>query len=68
MECKELPTALFLLVAAHYIFNLPYHPKVADALLFLQEYVMGEEETRVKKHAHYLYGSSCISRFVPSTE
>ena len=41
MESSNLTTALFNLVASHYVFNLSYHPKANDMLTFLQEKVMG---------------------------
>ena len=37
LESRELPTAVFLLLATHYIFNLSYHPKAEDLLHFIQE-------------------------------
>ena len=41
MESPNLTTALFNLVASHYVFNLSYQPKANDMLTFLQEKVMG---------------------------
>ena len=38
LECNNVMTALFLLLASHYVFNLSYHHKVTD-FLFLQEHV-----------------------------
>ena len=32
MEAKGFATAIFLLIASHYIFNLSYHPKVQDIM------------------------------------
>ena len=39
MESTDLSMALFLLLAAHYIFNLSYHSKITDLMKFLQEKV-----------------------------
>ena len=54
MECTNVATALFLLVASHYIFNLTYHPKVHEVLRFLQEKVAGipsdERSKKIKYH------------------
>ena len=36
-----MATAVFFLLAIHYIFNLSYHSKVADVLRFIQEKVAG---------------------------
>ena len=41
LECNNVMTALFLLLASHYVFNLSYHHKVMDFFLFLQERVAG---------------------------
>ena len=41
MESSNLTTALFNLVASHYIFNLAYHPKANYMLTVLQEKMMG---------------------------
>ena len=41
MESSNLVTAIFNLLAAHYVLNLAYHPKVKDLLTFLQEEVLG---------------------------
>lgn len=39
LETANLPSAVYYLLVAHYIFNLSYHKKVVDTLLFLQEKV-----------------------------
>lgn len=36
-----MATAVFFLLASHYIFNLRYHPKTSDILYFIQEKVAG---------------------------
>ena len=37
LETTNLASALFLLLAAHYVFNLSYHTKAAEVLTFIQE-------------------------------
>lgn len=39
LECNNVTTAFFLLLASHYVFNLSYHHKATDFFLFLQERV-----------------------------
>ena len=39
LECRDIATALFLLLASHYVFNLSYHTKCTDFLIFIQEKV-----------------------------
>jgi len=41
MESTNVATALFYLVASHYVFNLSYHDKIQEVLRFIQEKVMG---------------------------
>ncbi len=36
MESSNLVSALFLCLAAHYIFNIQYHPKAKDVWEFIQ--------------------------------
>ena len=40
MECTDIASALFFLIACHYIFNLSYHSKVYDVLRFIQEKIL----------------------------
>lgn len=40
MECTDIPSALFFLIATHYIFNLSYHTKVHEVLRFIQEKIL----------------------------
>ena len=37
LECSNIVGAVFYLIAAHYVFNIDYHNKAHDALLFIQE-------------------------------
>ena len=34
---RDVATAFFLLLASHYVFNLSYHSKLGDFLIFVQE-------------------------------
>ena len=39
LDCTEVSTALFLLLATHYVFNLSYQGKAEEFLMFIQEKV-----------------------------
>ena len=39
MECADLAMAIYLMLGAHYVFNLSYHPRIYDLLKFIQEKV-----------------------------
>ena len=57
----ERPTAVFLLLATHYIFNLSYHPKAEDLLHFIQEKMAQiSSATRKKVNHQYINGISRV--------
>ena len=37
MESTDVATAVFNLIASHYVFNLSYHDKIHEMLRFVQE-------------------------------
>ena len=45
MECRDLASALFLLLGSHYILNLSYHAKLHDTMTFFQEKVANISST-----------------------
>ena len=52
MECTDMPSALFFLIASHYVFNLSYHSKVFEVLRFVQEKIVNvpsDERSKVSK-------------------
>ena len=55
LECTEMATAIFMMRACHYVFNLSYHPKATDLFVFLLEKVESKMSARlVKKNQQYL--------------
>ena len=44
LQCSSLLTAIFLLFAVHYVFNLEYYSKVKDFYLFLQNKLFNIKE------------------------
>ena len=60
MECKNMTSAIFLLLAMHYVFNIQYHPKIHDVLYFIQERVLGLTDN-VRKSTQYLSFTSAIA-------
>ena len=62
MECRDIVTALFLLLAAHYIFNLSYHAKVNELMRFLQEKVAGIQSDEAAKKIKSPVATSHIQR------
>ena len=49
MECRDLASALFLLLGSHYILNLSYHSKLHDTMTFFQEKVAKISSTAKSK-------------------
>jgi len=37
LECTEVETAIFVLLASHYVFNLSYHTKATYCFIFERE-------------------------------
>lgn len=64
LECKSLESAIFILVASHYVFNIEYHSMVKDVFCFLEEKVFGFADTSVKKSSIYLSESSSIDLYL----
>ena len=62
LETSNLPSAVFLCIVAHYIFNLSYHRKVVDVFLFLQEKVAELPTTSSKRNPSASSHFSGISR------
>ena len=56
---KDLTTALYVLFAVHFVFNITYHGKVNDLYLFLQEVVFGMPSEAQRKSASYT--SFCVA-------
>ena len=52
-ETNHFSNALFLLLAVHYVFNLQYNSAVIEVLHFLQEFVVGLKDGKVKHSAVY---------------
>lgn len=68
MESSNLISAIFLCLAAHYIFNIQYHPKAKDVWEFIQENVLdisskGNKKRNATSSTHFsgiiLMHSSC---------
>ena len=49
MESSNIFSAVYYVIAAHYIFNLSYHSKANFVLLFLQEKILGLQSPSVKR-------------------
>ena len=49
MESSNLVSALFLCLAAHYIFNIQYHPKAKDVWEFIQENIANVSSKGTKR-------------------
>ena len=50
LESKSLPAAVFLCLAAHYVFNLSYHKKTVEFWQFVEKMAGVEKSAHVQKH------------------
>ena len=62
MESVSLVSSVFLLLAAHYIFNLSYHPKSGDVWVFIQENVCQLPSKGSKRSPSYVTHSKRIAQ------
>ena len=56
-----MPSALFFLIASHYVFNLSYHPKMYEVLRFVQEKIVNIPSDDRSKVSKSLVASSHIN-------
>ena len=69
METNNIISTIILCPAAHYIFNLMYHPKTGDVWLFIQEKVLNRpSNTGVKKNPFTWSHFNGLSRFFAEKE
>lgn len=67
METSTIMAFVFFCLAAHYIFNLSYHPKSGDVWVFIQEKVLGiPSKAGLKRHPSAHTHFSGISRMYES--
>ena len=64
VECSSIHSSLFNVLAIHYVFNLEYHGKAKDILLFLQQKVMGIADQSRKTSAMYSNVAAAIECYI----
>ena len=71
LECKDIVTVLFLLLAAHYIINLSYHAKVHKLLQEkVAEFPSDEVTKKIKSPiaTSYIQGISSVYKSMKSQD
>ena len=63
LECRDLVNSIFQLLSVHYVFNIQYHPKTENILLFLQEKMLGLSANG-RKNPKYLSFTAAIDSFL----
>ena len=66
IECGNHPAAINSMLAAHYIFDIHYNPKVNDVQLFLQEEMFRLHDPHAKKLSTFLSVVAGIDCYVES--
>ena len=64
-ECMHFTSAVFTLMAVHYVFNIDYHSSVKDVLTYVQESILEIKGTSFKKSATYISVEGGIGNFMP---
>ena len=64
IECRSYHTAIFILLAVHFVFNIEYHAHTKDMLYFLQEKVMGFSDPMYQKTPIYSNVSAAITCYL----
>ena len=67
LKSVNLPTAVYLCVAAHYVFNLTYHKNAKDIFYFLQEKMIGLESTTKKMSSVAAFHTNGITQVFGKT-
>ena len=62
LESSNIFGAVFYWMAAHYIFNVQYHPRASSVLLFLQEKVFSLPSNSVRRTPTFMTHVSGIAR------
>lgn len=48
LECRNIQSAVFLMLAVYYVFNIEYCTKVKDVLYFIQDRILGFPDHSIK--------------------
>ena len=65
LECRNIQSALFLMLATYYVFNIEYCAKVKDVLYYMQERVLCFPDQSVKQSSVYRNVSAAIELYLP---
>ena len=64
IECRDIESTIFILLAVHFVFNMEYNPKVKDIMYFFQDKVLNCADSAFKKSSMYLCISSAIDLYL----
>ena len=67
MEVGDIMRGLYMLLALHYVFDIAYHPQLADLFLFCEDKVLCISTPSLKKSVTYLSVTSAIECFLDHT-
>ena len=65
MECRNIQSALFLMLATYYVFNIEYCTNVKDVLYYIQERVLCFPDHSIKHSSVYRNISAAIELYLP---
>ena len=67
IECRSIHSAIFTLLAVHFVFNLEYNPRVKDVLHFLHQDVMGFSNSTYRKSAIFSSFCAAVQCYLPES-
>ena len=64
LECHSFINAVYIMLIAHYVFDIEYNPRIKDVLYYLQEHMLGLPDPKFRKSANYSSISSAIACYL----
>ena len=66
LECRNIQSAVFIMLATYYVFNIEYCVKVKDVLCYVQDRVIGFPDQSIKQSSVYRNISAAIELYLPN--
>ena len=64
LECRNMRSSVFMMLAAYYIFNIEYCSEVKDVLYYIQDRVLGVPDPSKKQSSVYRNVSAAIDLYL----
>ena len=64
LDVSSIVKGIFVIISLHYIYDIHYHPRVLDFLLFFEDKILNIKVPSTKKSAIYSNVSSAIECYI----